>query len=333
MAPNLARSTHDLTLNIISSKLEGDGGPTDKDAAKIAHCSDRTIRRHRLNYLAFGSTKAPPNRGGRPSAITSVILSAIRDLLARKSTLPLNKLVTFVRKEFGVETTRFSIRRALEKDAGWSKKVTQNVAKERNADLRDAFRHEMSQLPSYLLVDIDESAVDRTVGNQKKGWAPRGKRPQQVKRFHRGRRFQIILAYTQDGVLHYMVNEENTDTEMFEAFIETLLPFCGRYPEPRSVLVMDNASIHFSDKIQRMLDEAGVKVRPRPPYSPDLAAIEGFFGELKNHIRKVWDNLDDFVRADFGAFLEDCIEAVGSRKESARGHFRHAGFSIDELEE
>ncbi|KAK0731981.1 hypothetical protein B0H67DRAFT_91942 [Lasiosphaeris hirsuta] len=29
-----------------------------------------------------------------------------------------------------------------------------------------------------------------------KGWAPRGKRPRQIKRFHRGRSFQILPAYT-----------------------------------------------------------------------------------------------------------------------------------------
>lgn len=29
--------------------------------------------------------------------------------------------------------------------------------------------------------------------------------------------------------------EGSTDTEMFETFIETLLPYCGRWPEPRSL--------------------------------------------------------------------------------------------------
>jgi hypothetical protein len=38
-----------------------------------------------------------------------------------------------------------------------------------------------------------------------KGWAPRGKRPRQVERFHRGQRFQILPAYTEDGVLHFRV--------------------------------------------------------------------------------------------------------------------------------
>jgi transposase len=96
-----------------------------------------------------------------------------------------------------------------------------------------------------------------------------------------------------------MVYEGSTDTEMFEAFIETLLPYCGRWPEPRSVLIMDDASFHFSDKIQQMCDEAGVVIRDMSPYSPDLSPIEEFFGELKTYTRQVWDEQRGFIKADF----------------------------------
>jgi len=44
MAPNLAVSTHELTQNIIGSKLRDDQGPTDDQTANIARCSTRAIR-------------------------------------------------------------------------------------------------------------------------------------------------------------------------------------------------------------------------------------------------------------------------------------------------
>ncbi|KAK3933479.1 hypothetical protein QBC46DRAFT_225236, partial [Diplogelasinospora grovesii] len=78
MAPNLALATHELTQTILSSKLQGESAPTDKETAKIARC---TIRRHRSNYLAYGSTKAPSNGAGRPSTITPVMVAALRDQL------------------------------------------------------------------------------------------------------------------------------------------------------------------------------------------------------------------------------------------------------------
>src|SRR5437868_4628651 len=167
--------------------------------------------------------------------------------------------------------------------------------------------HEISSLRSDQMVFIDESGVDRSIGTKRKGWAPRGKRPRQIKRFHRGTRFQILPAYTQDGVIHFRVYEGSTDNGVFEDFIETLLPYCGKWPDPRSVLIMDNASFHYSEKIEQLCDDAGVVLLYLPPYSPDLNPIEEFFGELKIYIRKVWDGQEGFIKADFLSFLEECV--------------------------
>lgn len=43
-----------------------------------------------------------------------------------------------------------------------------------------------------------------------------------------------------------------TDADVFEDFIEQLLEPCNRWPAPKSVLIMDNASFHRTQKIQRM---------------------------------------------------------------------------------
>lgn len=55
----------------------------------------------------------------------------------------------------------------------------------------------------------------------------------------------MLPAYTVDGVIHCEVYEENKDVHVVEGFLERLLPFWGRYPQPRSVIFMDNASFHF----------------------------------------------------------------------------------------
>jgi hypothetical protein len=97
-------------------------------------------------------------------------------------------MAAFLQKEFDVSMTRFSIRRVL-KDHKWSKKVTQNIVRECNQDLRDEYIHEISSLCSDQLVFIDKTGLDRGIRIRRKGWAPRGKRPRQIKRFYRGRRF------------------------------------------------------------------------------------------------------------------------------------------------
>jgi transposase len=170
---------------------------------------------------------------------------------------------------------------------------------------------------------LDETGVNDP-SDSWQGWASRGKRPRQVKRFHCSYRFQILPAYTQDSVLHFQVYEGSTDTKIFKNFIEELLLYCSRWPAPKSVLIMDNTLFHRLDKIQQMCDDAGVILLYLLLYSPDFNPIEEMFGELKTYIRQVWDEHIGFVRANFLGFLEECVTVVGARKASAKGHFRCA---------
>jgi len=108
--------------------------------------------------------------------------------------------------------------------------------------------YDVSSFRSSQLVFLDETRVDRSIGIHGKGWASRGKRPRQVKRFHRGQRFQILPAYTQD-VIHFRVYEGSIDTEIFENFIEELLPYCGRWPAPKSVLTTSPSSTTTTNRL------------------------------------------------------------------------------------
>jgi transposase len=80
-----------------------------------------------------------------------------------------------------------------------------------------------------------------------------------------------------------------------------------------------------------MCRDASVKLVYLPPYSPDLNPIEEFFAELKAFIKRNWHIYEENLEQGFNSFLEWCIDVVGSKKTSARGHFRHAGLIIEEL--
>jgi transposase len=94
---------------------------------------------------------------------------------------------------------------------------------------------------------------------------------------------------------------------------------------------MDNASFHHTERISDMCADAGVKLVYLPPYSPDLNPIEEFFAELKHFIRRNWSYYAEDPIQGFATFLEWCINQVEAREESARGHFRHAGLSTENL--
>ena len=53
-----------------------------------------------------------------------------------------------------------------------------------------------------------------------------------------------------------------------------LMPFNG--VNPRSVVIMDNASIHHVDAVTDLIEtQTGPKLIFLPPYSPDLMPVEG----------------------------------------------------------
>jgi transposase len=224
-----------------------------------------------------------------------------------------------------------SISRALA-SIGWSKKAARQIAKEQNADLRDFYLHRISRYASYQLVYVDESGCDKRAGFRRTGWSPLGVTPVQVSKFHRDKRYQILPAYTQEGTLLSRVFQGSTDANMFEDFIEQLLHHCNRWPEQNSVIVMDNASFHRTQRIRQMCLDAGVELVFLPPYSPDFNPIEEFFSELKQFIKRRWNEYEENPGQGFDAFLEWCVRVVGSRVQSAKGHFRHAGIQIEEDE-
>jgi len=133
----------------------------------------------------------------------------------------LDEMAVILWDEFEAWVSESTISRSL-RAAGWSRKIARRVAHERNADLRDTYFHNLSAFRSYHLVYVDESGCDRRGGFRRSGWFPLGITPQ------RGQQYQILPAYTQDGVLLSRVFRGSTDSDVFEDFIGQLLTLCSR---------------------------------------------------------------------------------------------------------
>jgi DDE superfamily endonuclease/Winged helix-turn helix len=194
---------------------------------------------------------------------------ALKEYLVKKPTLYLEELVINLSDDFGTFVSTSTVSKTLHA-IGWSKKKARRVVAQRNPDLRDTYFHNSSDFSSYHRVYVDESGCDELDGLRRTGWSPFGTAPVHVTRLRRGERFQILPAYTQDGILLARVFQGSTDSCRFEEFVEQLLPLWGRWPEPKSVLIMDNASFHRSERIKQMCADAGVILVYLPPYSPDL---------------------------------------------------------------
>ncbi|KFA81597.1 hypothetical protein S40288_09383 [Stachybotrys chartarum IBT 40288] len=306
MAPRLSKIERVGLKNVIISKLQGEEVIKDEDIAnKFGPCTTRTVRKARSNIPKYGTIGTPSQNTGRPREVAENMWLALQNQLIQEPCMSQQDMANFLHQEYGVRVSRSTISRTLMR-VGWTKKAEQMIC-------------------------VDESGSDRGLATLGRGYAPKGATPVQRERFHRGKRVQVLPAYTIDGVIYCEAYEENTDTQVFEGFLERLLPFCGRYPEPRSVIFMDNASFHFfSPKTKEILAAAGVIIEYQPPYSCDLTPIEFLFGSTKNRIRRRAREDDDLIRGDFKSYLLMQIRVVGSDKNIARGHLRKAQIENEE---
>ena len=129
-----------------------------------------------------------------------------------------------------------------------------------------------------------------------------------------------------DGIHDVYIAEGNVDGQKFSDFVSSsllpvLMPFNN--VNPRSVVIMDNASIHHVQEVSDLIEtQAGAKLHYLPPYSPDLNPTEGVFSQIKfimkeNH--KLFQTCSApraMITFIFGMVTtQDCI-----------GHISHCGY-------
>ena len=117
--------------------------------------------------------------------------------------------------------------------------------------------------------------------------------------------------------------------DRFTIFIERLLEYMNPFLGPRSIILLDNASIHFSERVTALYRAKGVILEYLPPYLSQFNPIEMSFYELKQWIRKN-RQLGDEYEHNFEVFLRIAMESTAQA--SAAGYFRAAGYG-DPLKE
>ncbi|EJD00713.1 uncharacterized protein FOMMEDRAFT_44505, partial [Fomitiporia mediterranea MF3/22] len=65
----------------------------------------------------------------------------------------------------------------------------------------------------------------------------------------------VLHSITIDGIVDCTIIKGSFNTEHFTEFIKSLLDHCQLFPSPRSVIVMDNCTIHKVLKVYRIIKE------------------------------------------------------------------------------
>lgn len=113
-------------------------------------------------------------------------------------------------------------------------------------------------------------------------WFPKGQQkiiPTYGK--HRGAKLLATLDYETGEI--YWEEHEQYDAVVFLSFLENVV---AKYPEGKTVLILDNARIHHAKLLQTFLKEheAHLELMFLPPYSPQLNIVEGLWGWMKQSV-------------------------------------------------
>jgi DDE superfamily endonuclease len=193
----------------------------------------------------------------------------------------------------------------LNSDCNYSLQVATDRSYDADEEERNEYQQAINTMVAYpeMLVYLDESQKDRNSSRRRRMWSKRGQSPFRTAYFdgsHR-KRYTLLAACDIDGFIFEAcetveqsrgvedgdMTRGTIDTERFNMWVEEkLIPTLGRYEdsEPRSIVVMDNATIH--SRAKEVIEAAGAKVIFLPPYSPDLNPIELMFGEYKKTLKR-----------------------------------------------
>ena len=254
----------------------------DAIAAEV-HCGLTTVYAIQSNLFIYGSPCRPSIRQkGAPRRVSKAMEDDLIRWLKEQPWAQQSEMVWYLWEEWGLHVHRSTISRIL-KRRRWSEKKGRRVGERQNEDLRMHWIAELLDVVAEQLVYVDESLFNETTGWRHRSWAPIGHEGRYHASRRRGHSWSVLPAYTLDGYLPCTAIKEGwfNGEELYDWIANQLLPHCNAFPASRSVIIMDNASIHVNPRIKEIIEAHGCQVRYLPPYSPDFNPIELTFSVLK----------------------------------------------------
>lgn len=271
------------------------------------------------HYLRFGETKAESKRrqrrirmrlrGKRATRVTSFTIAeqlALKAIADNSPHLFLDEIQLIMRRKFGKSWHTATLWREMYRQ-GYSLQKAVFYARQRSENLRQEFRvrRDGLLLDPRMAIWVDETHKSANESRRRRGWAKRSNPPVVEAYFEEDfrKRYTLIGAGNYKGFVtnacklverEHGRNDTNPDrgtinTTRFEEYVEeNLCPELGNYllGEPNSVVFMDNATIHISERVIKLIEAKGAKLVFTAPYSPDLNPIEFFFSVYKAALKR-----------------------------------------------
>ena len=280
----------------------------------------RTLRRWYDHFLMYGEypfetrarykkLKKLRHKLKRTGVVTEEQVQCVQGIVDEHPEFYLDEIQMAVCSRLKIFISQTTLWRVLTEKLDYSLQVCYESAIQQNENEQALYQTALDCLVSDAnqLVYVDETHKDKQASRRRKAWGQRNSSSGvAVKRwFNNDVRYTMIAALdingfipsTIDCVKRNEISSEGAagtvDGSYFEDWVEyCLCPTLGNYAkgEPRSIVVMDNASTHMDGRVAHLIRDTGAYILYTAPYSPDLNPIELAFniykGQLKRHERE-----------------------------------------------
>ena len=210
----------------------------------------------------------------------------------------LREIRSIIKEATGVIVSEATVCRVMKRN-GFTRKKIQYIAKQRSVQYRADFLAHALLFRKEQFVWIDETGSDKRQSLRKFGYSLKGLPPVCHRFLVRGIRISALAAICSEGLLGVELTTGTFNGDKFFDFLRgTLIPNMNPFDgsSSKSVIVLDNCSIHHVPEVIELLEDAGILVMFLPPYSPDLNPIEETFSSVKYFIKdhdELYQTTDD----------------------------------------
>ena len=262
---------------------------TQKEISDQFHVSEQTVHRYLQLFRQTGDVEIRHRRDGPEKLLGNFEQLTLLRLVLIQPGLYLHELQEMLNDDYGVVISIPTICRAL-KQMGCTRQSMHHVALQQSNYLRAKFMAEVSCYDPSMLVWLDETGCDNRNALRQKAYSIRGMPLNNHQLLIRGVRYSAIPLISLDGIHDVHITEGTINGDRFADFVRNcLVPILNPFNRinTRSVVLMDNASIHHIDEVTDLVEaQANARLCFLPPYSPDLMPAEEVFSKVKTIIKE-----------------------------------------------
>ena len=218
--------------------------------------------------------------------ITKHILEFIKKEVSKCSYLRLKDIQQIVYSHFQINLSKTTIFKCLKQSRISRKKSKRFVVKSKayynKLEIqRKEFIDKISKIENKFIISIDETAIYKEM-KPMHGYSMKGIPVVQTTTSQHHEKYSLVVAITNDKVLHYEIHKGSINKDIFYNFTKALIEKLGN--SVNCYFILDNVRFHHNKKIKEYIQQQN-NIIYTPPYSPELNPVEMTFSVIKRRLR------------------------------------------------